>query len=436
MTANPPGRYSATEQFLAHIDEADPGPEPTDEEAFEPFDLDERLDGADSDPDHPQVLQPAPSGGPPGCDDTAQPDYDDVSEPATVGAPRAAWGSSTGDDFDPNFADDEPYDPDADYHGDGYDPDPDYGGDFGPIDTDEHPAAGPDAFGGADEPQDNDDQSPTAPTRFSKPIVIGFLSAVAVVTIGVAAAMIGMQSSSTDAPTSAGASAAVSVVPPPAAPPAAAPINDPSQDVPIPFQASSPCPQAGSGSAQNVASEDPKRAWVCMRDADGQVMTLDLGKPMKVTAIELTPGWVGTDASGADQWMAHRVVTRVQWILINGADRTVVTQDTKNAHGSVPIAMPSNGPDQGVLASQIQMVILQTSRPPADNPTPTTAGPGADPSNSGGLLDDVLGAPVAGGQPSTTPNQDPNFGATDTGSDPVDNTVAISSIKILGHPPL
>jgi hypothetical protein len=245
--------------------------------------------------------------------------------------------------------------------------------------------------------------------------------------------MIGMQSSSpaTDTAT-AGSSSALSVAAPPPAPPAVAAVNDRSQDVPIPFQASSPCPQAGSGSAQNVASDDPTRAWVCMRDSDGQVMTLDLGKPMKVTAVELTPGWVGTDASGADQWMSHRVVTRVQWILVNGADRTVVTQDTKNAHGPVPVAMPSNGPDQGVLASQIQMVILQTSRPPADNPTPTP-GPAR-----GGLLDGVLGAPVGGGgaDPSTATSPDPIFGTTESNSDPVDNTVAISSIRVLGHPPL
>lgn len=439
MTDDAQLRYEATARLLVHIDEDDPGPVPPEEDPFGPLDLDE---GTDTDGDYPDAEMPQSprNTSASAWDATTEPSWDEFIEYGPVEALPASPTSSTSEGANPADPDDGQF---ADFHGDGYTPDAaypggddapglDYGGDFGPIDAEGHPTTAPAPFGG-DQPGDDDDQSPTSAPRFSKPIVIGFLGAVAVVTIGLAAVMVGMQSSSTVATLPAGSSTAVSVVLPPAAPPAPASLNDPSQDVPIPFQASSPCPQAGSGSAQNVASDDPTRAWVCMRDSDGQVMTLDFGKPMKVTAIELTPGWVGTDASGADQWMAHRVVTRVQWILINGADRTVVTQDTKNAHGSVPQAMPSNGPDQGVLASQIQMVILQTSRPPADNPAPTT--PGAGPSG-GGLLDGMLGAPVSGDPPGAAPSQDPNFGTTDSGSDPVDNTVAISSIKILGHPPL
>ena len=445
MIEHAQGRYTNTEQFLAHLDEADHGSGPA-EDVFGPFDPDEGS-GADTDPryavgsgDESPVWAQSAETGPDEFDEpgpvespvwaqSAETAADEYGEPGPVGAlstvPTAAnsGGSEAGDGGQ--------YELDPDYGDGGHEPDPDYGGDFRPFDTDGHMPATPGDPGGAGDP---DMHGPsTATPRFSRPIVIGFVGAVAVVTIVLAAAMVGMQSRPTAAP-SASAPTAVSVVAPPAAPPAGpAPLNDPSQDAPIAFQASSPCPQAGSGSAQNVASDDPTRAWVCMRDSDGQVMTLDLGKPMKVTAIELTPGWVGTDASGADQWMAHRVVTRVQWILVNGADRTVVTQDTKNAHGPVPQAMPSNGPDQGVLASQIQMIVLQTSRPPADAPAPTT--PGAPPAD-GGLLDGVLGAPVGGGEPSAAPSQDPTFGTSDTGSDPVDNTVAISSIKILGHPPL
>ncbi|WP_241474045.1 discoidin domain-containing protein [Mycolicibacterium neoaurum] len=429
---SPAGRYSSTEHFLAHIDEAEYAPVPADDEAFEPFEADEHLD---LDPEPP--VQPR-AAVPPWAD--SEPDRGEFGEPS-----EPAW--STSDRSDQAAPEAEQYDtddPEMDYaHGDGYSPDAayrggddddEYGGDYGPIDADGHPTADLTPFGADETSGDEDDEIASHPPRFSKPVVIGFLGAVGVVTIGLAAAMVSMQSSSTEPTPSAAPASSASAVPAPPPHPAAAPINDPSQDVPIPFQASSPCPQAGSGSAQNVASDDPTRAWVCMRDSDGQVMTLDLGKPMKVTAIELTPGWVGTDASGADQWMQHRVVTRVQWILINGADRTVVTQDTKNAHGPVPQAMPSNGPDQGVLASQVQMVILQTSRPPADSPVAGSTAPGADPSN-GGILPGILGAPL-GGEPSAAPSQDPNFGTPETGSDPVDNTVAISSIKILGHPPL
>ncbi|KDE97176.1 hypothetical protein Y900_028300 [Mycolicibacterium aromaticivorans JS19b1 = JCM 16368] len=438
VTTSPAGRYSSTEHFLAHIDEAEYAPAPADEEAFEPFEVDEHPE-ADREPDSEMPAAPRTAVAPWADSEPDRAEFGEPGEPAWSTSDRGDHATPEDEQYDRDepemdYAHGDGYGPDAAYPGGGCDDDPEYGGDYGPIDADGHPTADLTPFGG-EEPGDGDDETPSTPPRFSKPVVIGFLGAVGVVTIGVAAAMVGMQSSSIEPSPSAAPASSVSAVPAPPPPPAAAPINDPSQDVLIPFQASSPCPQAGSGSAQNVASDDPTRAWVCMRDSDGQVMTLDLGKPMKVTAIELTPGWVGTDASGADQWMQHRVVTRVQWILINGADRTVVTQDTKNAHGPVPQAMPSNGPDQGVLASQIQMVILQTSRPPADSPVAGTPTPGADPSNGGGILPGILGAPL-GGEPSTAPSQDPNFGTPETGSDPVDNTVAISSITIHGHPPL
>lgn len=47
----------------------------------------------------------------------------------------------------------------------------------------------------------------------------------------------------------------------------------------------------------------------------------------------------------------------------------------------------------------------------------------------------MLGAPVGEGtSPDASP--DPVFGTSDTSTDPVDNTVAISAIRVLGHPPL
>jgi hypothetical protein len=91
--------------------------------------------------------------------------------------------------------------------------------------------------------------------------------------------------------------------------------------------------------------------------------------------------------------------------------------------GEAPQPMPNGG----VLASRITMIVQETSRAPADT-APTTAAPGE---GGGGLLDDVLGAPL--GPP---PSNDP--GPTLPGeqpADPADNTFAVSSIKILGHPP-
>lgn len=408
MTDNPWGRYSSTQQFLADLDDEHPGPV-ADDDSLGALDLDEG----------PTVGEPR---------------YDEPDEYATARI-EPQYGDTGGADLDERDG----------ARAAAFEAQVLEGGHeevtFGAAEADGEELTSPDLYDTTTIPADfgeADDfgeieSAATAP-RFSKPVVIGFVAVVTVITLGLAAAMISMQSSPTVASPAAGSTTHVAVVPPPAPAPAG-PGTDPAEDVPIPFQASSPCPQAGAGAAQNVASDDPSRAWVCMRDSDGQVLTLDMGKPMKVTAISLTPGWVGPDASGADQWMQHRVVTRVQWILINGADRTVVTQDTKNAHGPVVQPMPSNGPDQGVLASQIQMIILQTSRPPAD--TPATPGLGTDlPTGGGGLLDSVLGAPLGGGAPSGPPAEDPNFGATENNSDPVDNTVAVSSIQVLGHPPL
>jgi hypothetical protein len=160
---------------------------------------------------------------------------------------------------------------------------------------------------------------------------------------------------------------------------------------------------------------------------------------MKVTALSIVPGWVGADTSGADQWLQHRVATRVQWILINGDQRLAVPQNTNNVHGEAVQQMPGNGPDRGVLASQIQMIVQQTSRAPADTPAPSSdpGAPGA-PGHGGGQLTDILGAPLGApaDPPSSTPPAPLGGPASDSANaDPADNTFAVSSIKVIGHLP-
>jgi hypothetical protein len=192
--------------------------------------------------------------------------------------------------------------------------------------------------------------------------------------------------------------------------PSAAPADD-RTDRPLPFTASAACPP-GSTSAQTLSGTDPANAFVCVRDGvDGQVVDIDLGKTYVVSAISITPGWIGQDSSGASQWTQHRVVTRVQYLLTNGEDRTVLTQDTGDVHGEAV------QPIKRVLASRITMLVLQTSRPPAEAPTSTTRAPG-------GLLDGVVGdAPAAA----------PGIADQQGSADPVDATFAISNLKIIGH---
>jgi hypothetical protein len=191
-------------------------------------------------------------------------------------------------------------------------------------------------------------------------------------------------------------------------------------DRPLPFTASANCP-TGSTSAQTLDGTDPTNAFVCVRNlVDGQVIRLDLPKTYVVTAISLTPGWIGKDSSGRSQWMQHRVVTRVQYVF-NDTDRTMIMQDTGNVHGEAV------QPVKHVLASKITMLILQTSRPPAETTAAPTPGAGLGPLGDG-LFSGQGGAPSA--LPSLPPM--PGFGGQAT-TDPVDATFAISRLKIIGH---
>jgi hypothetical protein len=330
-------------------------------------------------------------------------------------------------------------DPDHD-NNPGYDNDPDHGGDDGYSSPGETAAFLEPAPDDGPVPADQDNENPSTPARFSKPVAIGFIAITAVVAIGLSAAMIAMRPSHTVVSDQSSATAPqVAVIAAPSAP-SGPPAPNSGADAPIPFTASADCP-LGSTAAQAVAGTDPTRAWVCVRaGADGQVLTLDLGRPMKVTALTIVGGWVGADTSGADQWLQHRVVTRVQWILINGDQRLAVPQNTNNVHGEAVQQMPGNGPDRGVLASQIQMIVQQTSRAPADTPAPSSApgAPGAAPGQGGGQLTDVLGAPLGApaDSPSSTPPTPVGGPASDSANaDPADNTFAVSSIKVIGHLP-
>jgi hypothetical protein len=191
-------------------------------------------------------------------------------------------------------------------------------------------------------------------------------------------------------------------------------------DRPLPFTASANCP-AGSTSAQTLAGADPTNAFVCVRDlVDGQVIRLDLSKTYVITAISITPGWVGKDSSGASQWAQHRVVTRVQYVF-NDTDRTMIVQDTGNVHGEAV------QPVKHVLASKITMLILQTSRPPAETASPAPT-PGLGSPGMGGLFSDP------GTAPSWSPSPAPIVGpGGEPTTDPVDSTFAISNLKIIGH---
>jgi hypothetical protein len=197
-------------------------------------------------------------------------------------------------------------------------------------------------------------------------------------------------------------------------------------DRPLPFTASANCP-AGSTSAQTLDGTDPTNAFVCVRNlVDGQVVRLELSKTYVITAISITPGWLGKDSSGRSQWAQHRVVTRVQYAF-NDTDRTMIMQDTGNVHGEAV------QPVKHVLASKITMLILQTSRPPAEPTAASTVAPGLGPLGGlgGGLFGDPGAAPSS---PSVPLPLGPRMGPSgQTTTDPVDAAFAISTLKIIGH---
>lgn len=280
--------------------------------------------------------------------------------------------------------------------------------------------------GGVDDDADSPADSTRTP-RYNKRIAAGFAVATAVATVVVSGALLAMRSDphTTDSAHPAHPDTRLSVV---AAPPSTTPPAD-NQDATIPYTATSVGCLPGSTAAQSVAGPDSTQAWVCVTGGNvGQYLVLNLGRSMVVTAVSITPGWVGADASGADQWHQHRVLTRVQWSF-NDVPPTVVPQETGSVHGEATKPMPT----RGVLASRIILLVQETGRAPADTTPTTTPAPGG----GGGLIGEVLGPPVAPAEPaptSSTPTL-PGLPADQAHTDPADNTFAVSSIKIFGHPP-
>lgn len=261
------------------------------------------------------------------------------------------------------------------------------------------------------------------PARFDRQVAwgIGGLAAVSVLAVLIGAVTFysgGYEQHPASPQTALGDPQAVAVAKPaPAADSSAAT----GADRPLPYtaDAADSCP-AGSTAAQTMAGADPRNAFVCVRNGlDGQVINIDLGKTYVITALSLTPGWVGLDASGVSQWAQHRVITTVQY-RFNDTDHTLITQQTGDVHGEAV------QPVKRVLASKIQMLVRQTSRPPAEAPSTTTTG--------GGGLTSVFGtdAPTVATVP--PPATADVLGPTSqANSDPVDATFAISNFKVIGH---
>jgi len=275
-----------------------------------------------------------------------------------------------------------------------------------PIELDDTPAAAePDV-----EPDEEQDVEPTR-RRSAKTKYAGLLAAASALVAALSALFYAGGCSHRQPSALSDAEPAAAVKPAAAPTPAA-----PNADRPLPYtaDASTSCP-AGSTPAQNIDGQDPRNAFVCVRGGvDGQFVTIDLPKTFVVTAVALTPGWVGADASGTQQWGQHRVVTLVQYDFHDDKN-TLIVQQTGDVHGAVTKAVPS------VMTSRITMLIRQTSRPPAQpDATPTT------PTGLPGLLDSNAAVPA-------TPTTEVPLLGPPVDTDPVDATFAISRLTIIGH---
>jgi hypothetical protein len=230
---------------------------------------------------------------------------------------------------------------------------------------------------------------------------------------------------------------AVSTTPNPPAPP---------QDQAVPYSPQTDSCPGGPTSPLSLTDPSSDTAWVCSRGPqesrlDGQVLHVkfvcDRSRPdstcsYMLNSVSITPGWVAKTVDGKDEWLQHRVVTRLQFNFYNGdqlaADPFIM--DTNSVHGPVPATLPGK-----ILVSRVDVIILHTERPPAA-PAPG-ANPGAVPGDSAtpppGLVDSVLGSGDPAAPATTAP--DPYGTTSADSSDPVDATFAVSQLQFFGHAP-
>ena len=350
----------------------------------------------------------------------------DLRDPVVQTEPGT--GAQPGDDEGPPVELDEPDDFDDDDalpppHGDTDDDYLDTGADLenGDIPGGERTPDDVDVTAGepADGPGDDQQPADPSPPRFNKRIAAGFIAATVAASVIAAGAMLAMH-------TQPRAAEADHLAPAPGRPsaPAAAPTTTAAAegtDPPVPYTATAVGCLPGSTAAQSAAGADPTQALVCVTGGNiGQYVRLNLGRPTVITAACVASGWVGSDASGVDQWKQHGVITRVQWSF-NDNPPTVVPKDTDSVHGDACQAMPNHG----VLASTVVMLVQGIGRAPADT-APTTSPPAVD----GGPLGQILGTPAE-----PPPSSDPAVPTDHSHTDAADNTWATSSIKLFGHPP-
>ncbi len=262
-----------------------------------------------------------------------------------------------------------------------------------------------------------DDDTAAARRRFNPVVAAGFVgTAVLATVVTLIAGSMASRDEPAPPPTPTSHARPPLPPPPPPVPPAAV-------DGPLRFTATSDCDRLpGSTSAQLLADPQSSVPWICASQIPGQVLKIYLDQPYIITAVSIVPGAVNktNPTDDGDAWLRHRVVTRLQW-QFNDRANTIKSQKTGDVHGEAVEPIPNT------LASEITVIIQETSRPPkvaAPTTTPTPA-PGSD-----GILGPILGS---NGPQQDSADEPPLLPGQAERPDPSDGTFAVSSIQIMGH---
>lgn len=178
--------------------------------------------------------------------------------------------------------------------------------------------------------------------------------------------------------------------------PEAPPLADPASQLLLPQLVSASCGNDSDAVAPFVPQPPghATRAWVCVRISgrDGNVLNITFDRPVVITSITIVPGWNCVYPDGRDEWTRHRLVTAITWRM--GGE--LYPQEITPTRTGVTKQFPA------VITQQLSMTITASTRPPM--------GEGKS-----------RGTSISAGSGEDDPNK-------------VDETTAISSIEINGHP--
>jgi hypothetical protein len=266
--------------------------------------------------------------------------------------------------------------------------------------------------------------------------------AVATVAVVIVLAFIVVGAGSTSAPTVHSGPAAASAV---VAVPTTTDAARSAPDLAVPYTPSTDSCPGGPTSPLSLTDTTTDAAWVCSRGPqesrlDGQVLHVTFGcqrtRPdttcsYMLRSVSVTPGWVPKTPAGKDEWLQHRVVTRLQVNFYNG-DRLAADPfflDTGGVHGPVSARLPGT-----ILASRADIIVLHTERPAA---APTVAGvnPGVGAPDSVSAPSGLFGSARDDGDAAVPAGTETSTPGLPAGTDPVDATFAISQLQFFGHTP-